>query len=191
VSADTLLQLDDEPAHLVGYGPITAETARRLAADESGSWRRLLTDPDTGQLLDISADRYRPSQRLRDYVSARDGVCAFPTCNQPGYRCEYEHITPYRQGGRTCRCNGALACRRHNLCKANTGWQYRRNDDGSLTWTDDTGHQHTGHPPQRWSNRRDSRPHGASRAEKSHPPGTERWERHELPRPAYPVNPPF
>ncbi|HEV2887949.1 MAG TPA: DUF222 domain-containing protein [Jatrophihabitans sp.] len=151
VCADTLLQLDDEPAHLVGYGPITAETARRLAADESGSWRRLLTDPDTGQLLDISADRYRPSQRLRDYVSARDGVCAFPTCNQPGYRCEYEHIKPYGEGGRTCRCNAALACRRHNLCKVNTGWGYRRNSDGSFTWTDDTGHHRTGHPPQRWS----------------------------------------
>ena len=32
-----------------------------------------------------------PPQRLRDFVSARDDVCAFPTCNQPGYRCEYEH----------------------------------------------------------------------------------------------------
>jgi Domain of unknown function (DUF222) len=166
VCADTLLQLDDEPAHLVGYGPITAETARQLAADESGTWRRLLTDPDTGQLLDISADRYRPSQRLRDYVSARDGVCAFPTCNQPGYRCEYEHIKPYEQGGRTCRCNAALACRRHNLCKVNTGWQYRRNGDDSITWTDDTGHQRTGHPPQRWSSRRDAQPHGTERPRK-------------------------
>jgi hypothetical protein len=154
VAADTLLNLDDEPAHLLGYGPITAETARRLAADESGSWRRLLTDPDTGHLLDISADRYRPGQRLRDFVDARDGVCAFPTCNQPGYRCEYEHVVPFEQGGRTCRCNGALACRRHNLCKAGTGWQYRRNSDGSFTWTDDTGHRRTGHPPQRWSTTR-------------------------------------
>src|SRR3954454_11887814 len=68
VSADTLLSLDDQPAHLTGYGPITAETARRLAADESGTWRRLLTDPDTGALLDISEHRYRPAQRLRDYV---------------------------------------------------------------------------------------------------------------------------
>jgi len=150
VSADTLLRLDDEPAQLTGYGPITAETARRLAADESGSWRRLLTDPDTGHLLDISAERYRPSQRLRDYVDARDGVCAFPTCNQPGYRCEFEHITAFARGGRTCRCNGALACRRHNLCKAGTGWSYRRNENGSFTWTDDTGHRRTGHPPQRW-----------------------------------------
>ena len=180
VCADTLLELVDEPAHLVGYGPITAETARRLAADESGTWRRLLTDPDTGQLLDISADRYRPSQRLRDFVSARDGVCAFPTCNQPGYRCEYEHIEPYEQGGRTCRCNAALACRRHNLCKAATGWRYRRNGDGSLTWTADTGHQHTGRPPQRWRPPRDPSP--------PRPPAP---RRRQFTSPAYRGAPPF
>jgi hypothetical protein len=172
VGADTLLKLDDEPAHLDGYGPVTAHTARRLAADQSGTWRRLLTDPDTGQLLDISAERYRPSQRLRDYITARDSVCAFPTCNQPGYRCEYEHIKPYQQGGRTCRCNAALACRRHNLCKINTGWRYRRNNDGSFTWITNTGHHYTGHPPQRWSSQRDTRP------------------RHTA-QPAYPDEPPF
>jgi hypothetical protein len=60
VSTDTLLGLDDEPADLAGYGPITAETARRYAADVSGTWRRLLTDPDTGALLDIGKDSYRP-----------------------------------------------------------------------------------------------------------------------------------
>src|SRR4051794_17589808 len=141
VSADTLLGLDDQPAHLTGYGPITAQSARRLAADESGTWRRLLTDPDTGALLDISERRYRPAQRLRDYVSARDDVCAFPTCNQPGYRCEYEHTTPYSHGGSTCRCNGALAGRRHNQCKLNTNWSYVRNDDGSFPRTTHTGHR--------------------------------------------------
>jgi len=145
VSADTLLGLDDQPAQLTGYGPITAQAARRLAADESGTWRRLLTDPDTGALLDISERHYRPAQRLRDFVNARDEVCAFPTCNQPGYRCEYEHLEPFSQGGRTCRRNGALACRRHNLCKRSSdGWHYRRNRDGSFTWTSSTGHRYTG-----------------------------------------------
>jgi len=154
VSADTLLNLDDQPAHLTGYGPITAETARRLAAEESGTWRRLLTDPDTGALLDISEHRYRPAQRLRDYVSARDDVCAFPTCNQPGYRCEYEHIQPYRAGGTTSRRNGALACRRHNQTKvANTGWHYRRNPDGSFTWTSNTGHSYTGPATNQWTSK--------------------------------------
>src|SRR3954451_10153946 len=151
VSADTLLRLDDQPAHLTGYGPITAESARRLAAEESGTWRRLLTDPDSGALLDISADRYKPAQRLRDYVSARDDVCAFPTCNQPGYRCEYEHIIPYSKGGSTCRCNGALACRRHNQCKLDTGWSYCRNPDGSFTWTTSTAHHHPSTPTIQWS----------------------------------------
>lgn len=145
VSADTLLNLDDQPAQLAGYGPITAQAARRLAADESGTWRRLLTDPDTGALLDIGERRYRPVQRLRDFVSAPDEVCAFPTCNQPGYRCEYEHIEPFVRGGSTRRRNAALACRRHNLCKQdNDGWNYRRNRDGSFSWTSSTGHRYTG-----------------------------------------------
>jgi hypothetical protein len=147
VSADTLLGLDDAPAELAGYGAVTAQTARRLAADQSGTWRRLLTDPDTGALLDISPHRYRPSRRLKDFVIARDSGCVFPTCSQPGYRCDYEHIQPFRQGGPTSRRNGALACRRHNNCKINTGWSYRRGRDGSVTWTTATGHRYRSHPP--------------------------------------------
>ncbi|HJQ01015.1 MAG TPA: DUF222 domain-containing protein [Jatrophihabitans sp.] len=150
VSADTLLNLNDQPAHLTGYGPITAQAARRLAADQSGTWRRLLTDPDTGQLLDISQQHYRPAQRLRDYVHARDDTCAFPTCTQPGYRCEYDHIIPFADGGSTSRSNGALACRRHNNSKNNTGWSYTLGADGSFIWTTSTGHSYRGRPPQRW-----------------------------------------
>ncbi|HJQ01677.1 MAG TPA: DUF222 domain-containing protein [Jatrophihabitans sp.] len=150
VSADTLLGLNDQPAHLTGYGPITAQAARRLAADQSGTWRRLLTDPDTGQLLDIGERSYRPPQRLRGYVHARDDTCAFPTCNQPGYRCEYDHIIPFADGGSTSRSNGALACRRHNNSKNRTGWSYRLNEDDSVTWTTTTSHHYPGRPPQRW-----------------------------------------
>jgi hypothetical protein len=151
VSADTLLGLDDEPADLAGYGSITAQTARRLAADASATWRRLLTDPDTGHLLDIGKDSYRPPQRLRDFTIARDGVCCFPTCNQPGYCCEYEHIVEFGRGGETTRRGGALACRRHNLCKIGTGWRYRLDSDGVFIWTSDTGHRYRGHAPRRWS----------------------------------------
>jgi hypothetical protein len=151
VSADTLLGLDDQPAQLTGYGPITAQTARRLAADQSGTWRRLLTDPDTGALLDISPHRYRTGQRLRDYLAARDDVCVFPTCQQPGYRCEVDHTLPYNQGGTTTRRNLALTCRRHNQAKAGTGWTYRHNPDGSYTWTTNTGHHYTSPATRPWS----------------------------------------
>ena len=151
VSADTLLGLDDQPGHLTGYGPITAQQARRLAAEESGSWRRLLTDPDTGALLDISQHRYRPPQRLRDYLAARDDSCAFPTCQQPGYRCEPDHTTPFNHGGPTRRDNLALTCPRHNRAKTTgTGWSYRHNPDGSFTWTTATRHRYTGPPNRTW-----------------------------------------
>jgi hypothetical protein len=33
VAYSTLIGVDDQPAHLQGYGPITAEVARRIAAD--------------------------------------------------------------------------------------------------------------------------------------------------------------
>jgi hypothetical protein len=156
VAADTLLGLDDQPGHLTGYGPITAGTARRLAADESGTWRRLLTDPDTGALLDISAHRYRPPRRLWDYLTARDDVCAFPTCQQPGYRCEADHTVPFDQGGPTRRDNLALTCRRHNQAKtAGTGWHYRHNPDGTFTWTTATGHHYTGPATHLWNSNGD------------------------------------
>jgi Domain of unknown function (DUF222)/HNH endonuclease len=170
VSADTLLGLDDQPGHLTGYGPITAQTARRLAADQSGTWRRLLTDPDTGALLDISERRYRPPQRLRDYLSARDDVCAFPTCQQPGYRCEPDHTIPYAQRGPTRRDNLALTCRRHNQTKAGTGWTYH-NRDGGFTWTTATGHRYTHPPNRRWNHRGDAT---APSAEEEGPPPTPR-----------------
>ena len=80
-------------------------------------------------------------------------MCAFPTCNQPGYRCEYEHTIPYSEGGSTCRCNGALACRRHNQCKLDTGWSYSRNPDGSFTWTSNTGHAYTSAATIQWTTR--------------------------------------
>jgi HNH endonuclease len=139
------LGLDDQPGHLTGYGPITADTARRLAAEESGTWRRLLTDPDTGALLDISAHRYRPPQRLRDYLAARDDTCAFPTCHQPAHRCQPDHTIPFHQAGPTRRDNLALTCPRHNRAKTTgTGWTYQHNPDGTFTWTTPTGHRYTG-----------------------------------------------
>ncbi len=49
VAATTLLGLDENPAHLDSYGPITAPMARALAQD--ATWRRLLTDPAPGSCV--------------------------------------------------------------------------------------------------------------------------------------------
>src|SRR5439155_17358582 len=80
VSASTLLGCDEQPAHLDGYGPITADVARRIASDQSGTWRRILTDPTTRQVLDYGRRTYRPPANLADHVIARDRTCVFPGC---------------------------------------------------------------------------------------------------------------
>ncbi|MGN6473825.1 MAG: hypothetical protein ACTHK4_09295 [Mycobacteriales bacterium] len=51
----TLLGADDHPGELVGYGPISADMLRRIAADHR--LRRLLTDPLNGQVVDMAAAR--------------------------------------------------------------------------------------------------------------------------------------
>jgi len=60
VALSTLLGLDDQPADLDGHGPIPAAVARRLAADPTGTWRRLITEPGTGHLLEYGRTTYRP-----------------------------------------------------------------------------------------------------------------------------------
>src|SRR5438477_4168245 len=75
VSLDTLAGVEDEPGWLDGYGPVTADTARALAADQTGTWRRLLIDPIFGQVIDYGTTRYRPPQHLADLVIAREGTC--------------------------------------------------------------------------------------------------------------------
>ncbi len=98
MSWTTLAGIDDLPGHLAGYGPITADQARALAAD--GAWRRLLTDPATGVLLDYGHTVYRPPQALQDFVRARDVTCTFPTRHTPAHRTEIDHHHRGRTAGR-------------------------------------------------------------------------------------------
>jgi hypothetical protein len=52
VPLSTLTGRTEEPGWLDGYGPIPAGYARQLAHDPTATWRRLVTDPVSGQLLD-------------------------------------------------------------------------------------------------------------------------------------------
>jgi hypothetical protein len=52
----TLIGADDLPAELVGVGPVPASLARATAAD--AVWRRLITDPLAGTLLDHGRTTY-------------------------------------------------------------------------------------------------------------------------------------
>jgi hypothetical protein len=142
VGAGTLLGLDDLPGELSGYGPIPADMARRLAQD--GTWRRLLTDPVTGVLLDRGDSTYRPGADLTDAVIARDVTCTHPYCGQPSWRCELDHIEPFdpnRPAEEQTRADNLQAtCKHHHEEKTSGGWSVRRNrETGATEWTDPFG----------------------------------------------------
>jgi hypothetical protein len=136
VSAATLLGLDDQPAELAGIGPITAEVARRIAAD--GTWRRLLTDPRTGRFDELSTDSYEPPQDLRDHVVARDRTCRGLGCQLPAERCDLDHRVPHPRGPTTAH-NLDAACRPYHEVKTFTDTKVVDDGAGGLYITPPSG----------------------------------------------------
>jgi hypothetical protein len=147
VGLTTLLGLDQFPGELAGYGPIPAEMARELAAE--GTWRRLLTDPVTGALLDYGTTRYRPPPSLTAHVIARDQTCTFPSCRVPANRCDVDHRIPFDADagvGDTSEANLAALCRTHHRLKQQPGWNVSVRPDGSLSWRTPTDHVYLRRP---------------------------------------------
>ncbi|WP_409492413.1 DUF222 domain-containing protein [Amycolatopsis sp. cmx-11-12] len=74
----TYLGLNDDPAELAGHGHLPAALARHIATGPNTVLRRIVTDPLSGQVLDLGRDRYRPTTGLGDYVRVRDRECRRP-----------------------------------------------------------------------------------------------------------------
>jgi len=137
IDLPTLLNMAENPGQLTGYGPIPASLARELAAD--GNWQRFITDPTSGDLLDLGRKSYRPSQHLVDFLIARDRTCRFPGCRYPAHRSDIDHVTPWDDGGKTTPENLGSLCRRHHRLKTHGGWKVTSASDGSCEWISPTG----------------------------------------------------
>ena len=112
---------------------VPALTAWALAA--GGTWRRLVTDPASGVVIDVGRTRYRPPAGLADLVRARDRACVFPTCQTPAKRCDIDHLTAWSQGGTTSLDNLATLCEAHHRLKHTPGWALTRDQSsGILSW---------------------------------------------------------
>ncbi|WP_173923071.1 HNH endonuclease signature motif containing protein [Agromyces sp. Marseille-P2726] len=135
----TLLGLDDEPADLDGYGPIDAETARRLAA-HAPSMRRILVHPETGAVLSYGREHYRAPADLDGFVRYRDGRCRFPGCSRRADQADLDHTTARAHGGETCDMNLAALCRHHHRLKHESGWRMVQEPGGVMQWTSPVGH---------------------------------------------------
>ena len=112
---------------------VPALTAWALAA--GGTWRRLVTDPVGGTVVDVGRTRYRPPAGLADLVRARDRACVFPTCQTPAERCDIDHLTAWSQGGTTSLDNLVVLCEAHHRLKHTPGWTLTRDQaSGILSW---------------------------------------------------------
>ena len=131
----TLAGLDDTPAVLDGHGPIDAETARVLAA-AAPVWQRVMIHPVTEEPLRL--DTYRPSERLRRLLNARDRTCRWPGCRRSATRSEADHTVAWQDGGATCAANLAILCKGHHTLKHASAWTVRQLGGGSLEFTSPT-----------------------------------------------------
>lgn len=137
VDLPTLLGLAENPGQLAGYGAIPASLARSLASDSR--WRRFITEPTTGALLDFGRDSYEPPQPLVDFLLARDRTCRFPGCRAPAHLSDIDHAQSWESGGRTSAQNLGALCRRHHRLKTHGGWKLESESDGSCVWTSPHG----------------------------------------------------
>ncbi len=137
IDLPTLLGLTENPGQLAGYGPIPAAVARELASD--AKWKRFITEPQTGNLLDFGRESYEPPQHLKDFLIARDRTCRFPGCRRSALLSDLDHAESWESGGSTSSDNIGALCRRHHRLKTHDGWRIQSFSDGSCTWTSPLG----------------------------------------------------
>jgi hypothetical protein len=162
MQASTLVGFDNQPATLLGYGPIEADQARRLA--ENAALTRILTDPFSGEIKAVDLASYRVPKVLRAAVQARDRSCVFPGCDVPAFDTQVDHIDPHpfarrlRRAlakGRTTFINLQSLCLRHHYLKTHGGWMVQSTSGARLEWISPTGHSYRrnaewGPPPDFW-----------------------------------------
>lgn len=127
---------------LLGHGPISADTARRLLCGADIS--RVILRGDS-EILDVGM-RHRlatPGQR-RGLIAVTAGRCEFPGCDAPHEWCQVHHLDPFNPNagtGPTDLANLALVCSRHHtaiheghfkMTRGPTGIQVTRPDGTTI-----------------------------------------------------------
>jgi hypothetical protein len=142
VPALTLLDRSDEPAILDGYGPIDAETARRIAGTAT-SWTRILTHPETGCRLSVGTEQYAPPADMRRYLQIRDETCQGIGCTQRATLSEIDHTQAWNTGGETTVNNLVHLCKACHRLKHQSSFSTSQGPNGVLTWTSPGGKKYT------------------------------------------------
>ncbi|HZD16727.1 MAG TPA: DUF222 domain-containing protein [Actinomycetota bacterium] len=98
-------------SELQDRGPVTPETARRLACDAKVS--RVITQ-GSSRPLDVGRSTKVVPPALRRALTVRDRGCRFPGCGRPPSWCDAHHVWHWADGGATALDNLVLLCRPHH-----------------------------------------------------------------------------
>ena len=150
VDLETLTGLTENPGELAGFGPVIADIARQVIAEqEKAEWRWAVTDPDTARMVHTGTTTRRPTTALKRLVQAQHRTCVFPGCRMPSGDCDLDHTVAVIDGGPTTENNLAPLCRHHHRAKHQAPWKPRRLPNGDHQFTSPLGHTYTtgGRPP--------------------------------------------
>jgi hypothetical protein len=117
---------------IVGAGPISIETVRRLVCDCDIA--RVLVGPD-GEIVELGRTARTASAAQHRLLAIQEGGCTFPGCDRPPHWCQAHHIIWWSNGGRTDLACLTLQCSHHHHLLHEGGYSVRRNPDGTLTFT--------------------------------------------------------
>ncbi|MFD2416777.1 HNH endonuclease signature motif containing protein [Amycolatopsis pigmentata] len=145
----TWLGLNEDVAELGGQGVIPAWLARQIAYSDNATVRRVITDPDTGQIVSVGRNAYRPPAGLARLIRVRDRECRLPGCYRPSQASDIDHSEQwYAHDGETADQNLVALCRTHHGLKHRLGWGFHIDKKtGRLTVITPTGDHHTSDPP--------------------------------------------
>ena len=138
VDLPTFLGLTDHPGELLGTGAlIPAQAIRELLPD--AAIRRVITDPQTGHLLDLGTTTRIPTPALAEFCAMRDVTPTTPTAGLSHAGAgDLDHITRPEDGGHTDPDNLHSPTRRWHRAKTHGGWTVTHNPDRTWTWTSPT-----------------------------------------------------
>ena len=153
----TLLAGDREPAHVAGYGPVPAQTARDLVRAADRAWlRRLYLSPTTGQLVAADSTARCFPAGLAALIATRDQTCRTPWCDAPIRHTD--HVQAAASGGATTLVNGQGLCEACNHAKQAAGWRSRVDPRPQPSRTAHRGRDHPDRPPLHQPRARPTRP---------------------------------
>lgn len=124
-------------AEVPGLGFLTGDQVRQIAFRAGSTWTRLVTDPRSGVVYDVSRSYRVPAQMAR-LVRARDHTCRAPgDCAHPAGECDLDHDAAFDQhsGAQQTRPDNLHALHRgHHNVKTSRLWSSVQHADGTVSW---------------------------------------------------------